>query len=401
LGEYLPIEYGTLQVLLSGGNNQGRWSIDNGTTWHISNDTLHLPTNNFYYVTYKTVSGWIVPNYASYHPIANQTTLLVGNYYLTEYGILKVNIVGGGGQGQWSPNNGTTWYNSGDTARLSTNTYYYITFKTVSGWITPPYIYHQPVANQTAIVTGTYTTPQYGILKVNIIGGGGQGQWSADNGATWHNSGDTLHLATNNSYYIYFKNVAGYNTPYYQYYTPVTNQTTTLTGTYTVMPYATLKVNLTGASGQGLWSLDQLVWHASGDTLHLYDTYTYIYFKPVAGWIKPIVQSVNLYANQTTTTVGTYSMHVGTEVNSPQFDFAIMPNPANDYLRCVSSSNETVTPLELRLFNTLGILVYQTSLSANDDQRLDTSTYPAGFYFLQLYDPRSKAFVIHKVIIEH
>ena len=212
-----------------------------------------------------------------------------------------------------------------------------------------------------------------------------------------------MRLSTAQSNYeISFKDVNGWIKPNYDYFTPIANIISVKNAFYTRPPFGILKVNLTGANGQGLWSTDQLIWHASGDTLHLTSgNGTYIYFAPVAGWIKPAYQNTYINASQTTTAIGNYTQPVGTEVNTPTFAAAIMPNPANDYLRCTTSSTDIDTPLQINLYNSIGVLLYSGSLSANDEQRISTVNYPNGFYILQIYEPRTKAAVLHKVIIQH
>jgi Metallo-peptidase family M12 len=402
---YTPLQYGTLRVDFTGANGQGQWRINSSSVWHNSGDTLHLPSGSTHTIVSKNVANWQSPGNAPYTALANQTTVFVGNYTpipIVLSDVLTINIIGGNNQGQWRANNSNVWRNSGDTLHVVAGTTAYIYFKSVTGWNTAYTLQYLATGGQTATLVGEYRLPENAKLTVDIVGGNGQGRWSID-GQDWRVSGDTLNIATYTSYNIQFRQLNGFYLPNTQFFsTPIANQTTTLTGTYIAQPFSVLEVNLTGANGQGLWSTDQLVWHASGDTVHLYTTEATVYFKPVANWIKPNVQYISLDPSQTTTTLGEYTLRsVGTEVNTPQFEFSIMPNPASDFLRCVSKSSDINTPLELRFYNTLGTLLYKSSLSANDEHRLDTSIYPAGFYILQLYDPQTKAFVAHKVMIQH
>ena len=399
----MPIQYGTVQVNLTGENGLGQWRVDSSMVWHNSGDTVHLSTNIYHRVYCKNVLHFTTPYQQYVYPDANIPQMLNLEYQPIVYGILKLNLVGAAGLAKWRINNDTTWRNSGDTAACNVAINYVIYYKDAIGWIKPTAENFGATANQQTTLTRTYTQIGYGILKVNIAGGDGLGQWSIDYTNNWRSSGDTVHLSNVlSSYTIRYNYVNGWVRPDEEYYTPIANQTTTKLGTYTRPPFGILKVNLTGANGQGLWSTDQLIWHASGDTLHLTSgNGTYIYFAPVAGWIKPAYQNTYINASQTTTAVGNYTQPVGTEVNTPTFAAAIMPNPANDYLRCTTSSTDIDTPLQINLYNSIGVLLYSGSLSANDEQRISTVNYPNGFYILQIYEPRTKAAVLHKVIIQH
>jgi len=57
------------------------------------------------------------------------------------------------------------------------------------------------------------TPTTFGTLKVNISGAM-TGQWSADGGSTWHDSGDTITVATG-THTVIFAYVDGYTTPGY------------------------------------------------------------------------------------------------------------------------------------------------------------------------------------------
>jgi hypothetical protein len=399
-GTYIAIPFGILQVNLTGGAGAGQWKIDHGA-WHNSGDTLHLYTSHFYTIKYKNIAGWRTPLPENYYPVAAQTDVVQGIYTTETFGTLQVNLTGGNGLGQWTTDN-LTWHNSGDIVPHSTNYTYTISYKNVAAWHTPASNPYYPVANQTTLQNSVYLPIEYGTLKVNVLGANGQGQWRINNEPTWRNNGDTLHLLTNNTYTIYYKDITGWNTPTAQAYTPSNTQTTVFTGTYIRLPTALLKVNLTGANGQGLWSIDQLTWHTSGDTLQRQDGDRFdVYFIPVAGWIKPEVQlDINVSASTPTLLTGDYTQRVGTEINAPNFGASLMPNPADTYLRCRTSSLEN-SSLQLNLYNSIGVLLYQTRLSANDEQTISTSSYPPGFYILQIFDPRTKAAIVHKIIIQH
>jgi Metallo-peptidase family M12/Secretion system C-terminal sorting domain len=385
-GVYTAIEYGILKINLTGGNGQGRWSVDFGQTWYNSGDSLRVPTypNPYYTVYYKDVQGWITPQLVSNTIVTNTTTTLQGIYQLAGEGYIKVNLTGANGNGQWSADYGQTWRNSGDsvlvtnvynttiyyknvtgwysptaatvwaianqtitvnaeytpiprgvlkvviwggntqgrwtidninwhigsdTLHLFENTSYNVSYKDVSGWITPTSTYCTITANQATLVRGQYFVIRYGYLQVDLDGANGQGRWSLDNGTTWRNSGDTLRLPTHLSHYITFKDVPEWFKPNSEYVNVSTNMTTAYRGTYTPVLYDNLTVNLVGADGNGQWSIDNTNWHNSGETLRLGNdiNYYYIYFKNVAGWQAPYQMAFYVTGNQNQTVTGIYT----------------------------------------------------------------------------------------------
>jgi hypothetical protein len=398
---YRAIQYNTLQVNLVGGGGLAQWTIDNGTTWHNSGDTLHLPSHINYYINYKTVAGWISPSFNAYSATSVPSTVITATYQAIAYGILQVNMTGGGGLAQWSIN-GTRWLNSGDTLRLpNTQAVYFVSYKTVAGWVKPQGASYAVPANQTTVVNAAYLQIGYGILQVNLTGGDNLGQWSINNGVTWRNSGDTVTLSNSTLYTIKYKAVANWLAPTNVVFRAVVNQTTTINGVYTpavTPPPTALKVFMTGGNGQGLWSIDELTWHTSGDSITFANANNWntVYFAPVAGWIKPVPQNVSLINAQTVTLSGDYVLQVGTVSDILESSLNVFPNPADAVLHCNIKNAGANPVLRLRLYNAVGVLVYESSvlnninsLSANDTHDINLLSYPTGFYVLALYNERT------------
>ena len=165
IGAYEPSEppvdpgqptQGTLKVNIAG-TNEGRWSIDNGNTWHPSGHSLNLDPDD-YVVTYKPVAGYITPSNANTAVTADQTTTINTTYQedIPEptQGTLKVNITGTN-EGRWSIDNGTTWYTDGHSINLSPGNYTVI-FKDVDGYVTPSNENITITVNQTTTLNITY-----------------------------------------------------------------------------------------------------------------------------------------------------------------------------------------------------------------------------------------------------
>ncbi|GJM34162.1 MAG: hypothetical protein DHS20C18_31630 [Saprospiraceae bacterium] len=78
----------------------------------------------------------------------------------------------------------------------------------------------------------------------------------------------------------------------------------------------------------------------------------------------------------------------------------IFPNPAKDMLNVQFDFTERPGQFNIRMMNTLGIMVYQNNLgqAQNGKLEIDLTAYPSGTYFLQLTD--GDAHLTHKVMIE-
>ncbi|MGI6353839.1 MAG: RCC1 domain-containing protein [Lentisphaeria bacterium] len=149
----------------------------------------------------------------------------------------------------------------------------------------------------------------FGTLKVNISGAM-TGQWSADGGSTWHDSGDTITVATG-THTVTFAYVDGYTTPVYQAVTVSAGELSTVTAEYAAIPEPTetqgvLIVTITGSS-EGRWSVDGgSNWNVSGAGLLLTAGDYTITFKAVNGYATPGNDSVTITAEQTETASAEY-----------------------------------------------------------------------------------------------
>jgi hypothetical protein len=193
---------------------------------------------------------------------------------------------------------------------------YPILFKTVPGYVIPADRSVTVVADQTATSTGTYVAIPTGSLQVTIEPPGAiaaGAKWRVDNGA-FQDSGTTLSGLSTGSHTVTFIPVIGYTLPPDQDLTINLNQTTTTTGTY-VLSTGSLQVTIEppGAIAAGAqWQIDGGAFQDSGTTLTgLAPVGHTVSFKPVAGYTVPANQEVLIFANQTTTTTGTYVLSTG------------------------------------------------------------------------------------------
>jgi hypothetical protein len=157
--------YGPLKVNISpiGAVNAGaRWSVDGGTTWRASGDTLpNLPAGS-HTVSFNTVAGYTSPDYRVANITNGRLTTATGMY--KQHGSLIVNIspVGAVAAGaRWSVDGGTTWRDSGASGTLSglAAGSYALLFKTaVTNYSPPANKIVRITPGRTTTATGVYTS---------------------------------------------------------------------------------------------------------------------------------------------------------------------------------------------------------------------------------------------------
>ena len=76
-------------------------------------------------------------------------------------------------------------------------------------------------------------------------------------------------------------------------------------------------------------------------------------------------------------------------------DIAILPNPAKDYFRIVTNSEEFLS-VKLSVFNALGVLVYQND-NVSAHQQIDVSSWAKGHYFVKIQNEAGTFFkqIVH------
>ena len=154
---------------------------------------------------------------------------------------------------------------------------------------------------------------QTGSVKVTILPAAvtGSAQWQVD-GSGAYVSGTTVTGLSTGSHTINFSLVSGYTKPADQVINVAANQTTSLTGTYVATTPTTGSLQVTilpaGAVTAGAkWQVDGGALEASGTTVTGLSTGSHtVTFSTVSGFITPGSQNINVVANQTATTTGTY-----------------------------------------------------------------------------------------------
>lgn len=148
-------------------------------------------------------------------------------------------------------------------------------------------------------------------MPANAVTAGGQ--WRID-GGVWNNSGGTVSSLTVGTHTVSFKDVTGWTKPENKTVTIEDAKNTTSTGTC-VQQFGSLKVNISPASAVtagAKWRVDSGVWNNSDATVSNLTVGTHtLEYKDVAGWTKPINQTVSIQNNLTTTESGAYIQQFG------------------------------------------------------------------------------------------
>ena len=151
---------GTLRVTLAPAEAVAagaQWSVDGGTTWKASGESLTLPSGS-YTVQYKATAGWIAPADAAATIQTSQETALSGTYL--QPGSLQVTITPADAVtagAKWRRVGTTPWLVSGVTEDALAPADYTVEFNTVTGWTKPANLTATIVASQTTAQTASYT----------------------------------------------------------------------------------------------------------------------------------------------------------------------------------------------------------------------------------------------------
>lgn len=194
-----------------------QWSIDNGATWHDSEENLDLPGGD-YTITFRDIPDWYKPADIPV-TVSGDSVETIGEYTEIPMGQLKVIISSKPKQeavndgAQWSIDGGATWYDSGVTLDLEAGNYS-VMFKEVNCWKktndTPVTIKH----NLLETIAGNYK--KQGALKVIIqpqaaIDAGMK--WRIKNYTEWNNNDDTMYVLFGSTQTVEFSAVPGWVTP--------------------------------------------------------------------------------------------------------------------------------------------------------------------------------------------
>ncbi|HPC17179.1 MAG TPA: carboxypeptidase regulatory-like domain-containing protein [Candidatus Hydrogenedentes bacterium] len=249
-----------------------QWSIDGGTTWRNSGETVaDLPVGTKT-ITFKTIAGWQKPSDVDVEIVADQTATVFGGYISTvTTGGLTVLItpaeaVAAGAQ--WSIDGGVTWNNSGATLPGLPAGSVTVTFKDVANWQKPADVQVLIEVGQTKPANGVYVL-LLGSVRIVIEPEGARNAgagWTVDDDATVHASGQTVGNLTPGNHTIHFVDATptegGCFKPGVTWVTP-SDRVVTVTGgglVEEIVTYETGEKSLAaGASGNGDWILLSLV----------------------------------------------------------------------------------------------------------------------------------------------
>ena len=299
-----------------------QWVRLGTTTWRDSGDTETAIPVGTYLVRFSDVAGWNTPS-ARWVTINPAQTTEASGEYTPATGSLRVTItpqeaIDAGAQ--WCRVGTTAWRNSGDTETGIPVGTYMVSFSDVAGWNTPSWQWVTIDPAQTTDASGEYT-PATGSLRVTIgpqeaIDAGAQ--WVRLGTTIWHDSGDTETGIPVGTYVVSFSDVAGWNTPSWQWVTIDPAQTTEATGEYTPAT-GSLRVTITPQeaidAGAQWRRVDQTTWRGSGDTESGIPVGTcMLVFSDIAGWNKPSWQWVTIEPAQTTDASGAYVVETPFEI---------------------------------------------------------------------------------------
>jgi hypothetical protein len=174
-----------------------------------------------------------------------------------------------------------------------------------------------PRIQGTIVDMGAYEWGDTGSLQVTISPQGAiaaGAKWRVDGGA-WHDSGYTQKISVG-QHTVEFSEVVGWTKAGNQTVTISNDQTTTATGTYTyTTQVGSLQVTISpqGEIGAGAkWRVDGGPWQASGYTQTGLSVGQHtVEFTDLAGWTKPVNQTVTINTGQTGVTNGTYTRQTG------------------------------------------------------------------------------------------
>jgi hypothetical protein len=311
-----------------------QWQLQGeGPVFHNSGDILDNMTSGPATIHFQGAAGWIAPG--------DMSVTLVGGIANTFFGtftpvpvftgvMVTINPPEAALAGaQWQFSNATTttqFLDSGAAVFGLTSGTGTVTFSNIAGWVTPGPQNVSIVTGQTAVTSGTYvqipsTTGLQVWIEPNAPGGAvaAGAQWRRQGTVPYLNNGAVEVGLTSGPAVVQFKPVSGFITPNDLDVTILTDQITSVTGTYTALPPATAlqvfiqptptSATLAGAQWRLVTPTTTTLFLDSGATVAgLTSGPATVIFSPVAGWVTPTTQTVAILTNQTVVTTGTYTL---------------------------------------------------------------------------------------------
>ena len=307
----------TTTIEPSGARDAGaQWRVDGGT-WQNSAATVSALSVGTHTISYSPLTNWTAPADQTVTVSGNQTCTTTGTYTAQVTGSLQVIIEPSGARdagAQWRVDGGA-WQNSAATVTGLWAGTHTLSFSAVNGWGPQADQTVTVGADQTTAVTFTYTQ-QIGSLQVTIEPSGARdagAQWRVD-GGTWQNSAVTLSGLWAGSHTVSYSSVTDWDEPVDQTVTVISDQTTAITGTYTVQT-GSIQTALEPVEARDLgarWRVDGGPWQSSSTIMTglAVGSHT-VSFKAVTGYDAPADQSVSVRGNLITPITGTYTLPTG------------------------------------------------------------------------------------------
>ena len=254
---YKIIQTGNLKVTLGpeeAVNAGAQWNVDEGG-WQDSGATVTGLVVGEHTVNYKIISGWTAPQSETVTINYNQTTQ-ISRQYTPHTGSLKITLIpqeAVEAGAKWRVD-GAEWQDSEATVSELIVGEQEVEYKAIAGWDAPSDETVIIVKDQAMQISREYT-PHIGSLQVTLapqeaVDAGAK--WRVDEGE-WQDSEATVTELNVTEHTVNYKSISGWIAPQSETVTINHNQTTQLTGTYTVRPNIYLSLDPSaGASGNNI-----------------------------------------------------------------------------------------------------------------------------------------------------
>ncbi|MCE5244317.1 MAG: C1 family peptidase [Desulfobacteraceae bacterium] len=290
------------------------WSVDGGTAQAGGGSLIVLAGTHT--ISFTAVTGYNTPASMTVTVPAGGALTITGAYTKTT-GSLTVTLSPGdavSSGAQWRLDSGA-WLDSGATLSDIKPGNHALSFKPLTGYISPASRTVAITEGQAATATGAYVL-QAGSLRVilspaSAVTAGAR--WQVD-GGDWLDSGTTVSGLKAGAHTVSFNSVFGYTTPATKTLNIANNKTTSLTTAYPMQTGA-VKVVITPSSAVkagARWSLDGGPWRSSGSTAKgvIIGEHT-ISFRDVAAHDTPASRTVTVSHGVATIESGAYVLQTG------------------------------------------------------------------------------------------
>jgi hypothetical protein len=291
-----------------------QWRVDGGA-WQDSGATISALEAGTHMVSFHEATGWVAPADQTASVVTGQTVEATGAYKRPT-GALTVAIepeealLAGG---EWRVDDGA-WQGSGVTVDGLIVGEHTVSYKSISGWVTPGSVSVTISLGETSVLTGRYAK-ETGALRVAIepseaLAAGAQ--WRVDGGA-WHNSDEVEPGLSIGSHLVEFKPLSSWNTPSSQSPVIEPNTTADITATYTQTGALRVTVEPEAArNAHGQWRLDGGDWLESGIELTGLSLGDHVVsFRDLDGWTTPAEIHVTIQPAQLAEAGGLYVFLTG------------------------------------------------------------------------------------------